>query len=209
MHRGELMKKSISKALIVETALDLIRERNDLRGLNLREVARTLGCAHTNLYNYFTSYNGLLWEAHATLQEMFMELLAQKLKAAYDAELRLDFFFKAFVDTYLDNKGWFRLAWHEYIGGERPLRDIEVTEKTNAELNRHIAEIWKDLSGEYPDDGQTKRVLHNTHCYIVGEISNYLMGRGLIDDEAELKAYITAEAIRMFRLCLGNCKAIN
>jgi AcrR family transcriptional regulator len=179
-----------------------MRNKNDWRGLNLREIARTLGCAHTNIYNYFPSYSDLLWETHAALQEMFMEILSKKLKAADNAELRLNFFFEVFVDMYLDNKGWFRLAWQEYIGDERPYRDVEATEKTNRELNKNIAEIWKELSGEYPDAARTKRVLHNTHCYIVGEISNYLLGRGLIENEAELKAYITREAIRMFRLCL-------
>lgn len=196
------MKKNITKNQIVETALELMQNKNDLRGLNLREIARTLGCAHTNLYNYFPSYNDLLWETQATLLEMFMEILTEKIKNANSAELKLNFFFKAFVDMYMDNKGWFRLAWHEYVEGERPQRDIEATEKTNAELNRHIAEIWKELSGEYPDAEQTKRVLHNTHCYIVGEISNYLLRRGLIENEVELKTYITDEAIRMFRLYL-------
>ncbi|MCL1983101.1 MAG: TetR/AcrR family transcriptional regulator [Clostridiales bacterium] len=197
------MRKNITREQVVSTALELMQNKNDLRGLNMREIARALGCAHTNIYNYFPSYNDLLWETHAALQEAFMGMLAEKLKTADSAELRLSFFFKAFVDTYLDKKGWFRLAWHEYIGGERPLRDIEATEKTNAELNRHIAGIWKGLTGEDPDEEQARRVLHNTHCYIVGEISNYLLGRGLFENEAELKAYITAEAIRMFRLCLA------
>jgi len=197
------MKKNITKQQIVETALELIRDKKDLSGLNLREVARTLGCAHTNLYNYFPSYSDLLWETHATLQEMFMEMLIEKLESSSDAELKLNYFFRAFVDMYLDNKGWFRLAWHEYIGGERPQRDIEATEKTNKELNEYISEIWKELSGAYPDAEQTRRILHNVHCYIVGEISNYLLGRGLIENEAELKDYITSEAIRMFRLCLN------
>jgi len=198
------MKKNITREQIVETALELMRNKNDLRGLNLREIARTLGCAHTNLYNYFPSYNDLLWETHATIQEIFMETLTKKLDAANTAELRLSYFFEAFVDMYMDNKGWFRLAWHEYIEGERTQRDIEATDTTNKLLNKHISEIWKELSGECPNADTTKRVLHNTHCYIVGEISNYLLGRGLIENEAELKAYITHEAIFMFKLCLSS-----
>ena len=196
------MKKNISREQIVETALELMRNKNDLRRLNLREIARTLGCAHTNLYNYFPSYNDLLWETHAALLEMFIEILAENLKAANNPELKLIILFKTFVDIYMDNKGWFRLAWHEYIADERPQRDIEVTGKTNTELNGHISEIWKELSGNYPDIEQTKRALHNTHCYIVGEISNYLLGRGLIANEVELRTYITDEAVRMFWLCL-------
>lgn len=197
------MKKNITKEQIAETALELMRNNSDLHGLNLREIARTLGCAHTNLYNYFPSYNDLLWETHAAIQEIFMEMLTKKLAAANTAELRLAYFFEAFIDMYMDNKGWFRLIWHESIEGDRPQRDIETTEATNKMLNRYIADIWKELSGEYPDAETTKRVLHNTHCYIVGEISNYLLGRGLIENESELTAYITREATCMFRLCLA------
>ncbi|MEA5143428.1 MAG: TetR/AcrR family transcriptional regulator [Oscillibacter sp.] len=196
------MKKYITKEQIVETALELMRNKRDLRGLNLREIARTLGCAHTNLYNYFPSYNDLLWETHITILKLSMELLSKKLSTAPTAELRLVYFFEAFVELYLDNKGWFWLSWHEYIDGDRPQEDVEATEVTNKMLNQHIAKIWRELYGQYPNADTTKRVLHNTHCYIVGEISNYLLGRGLIQNEAELKAYITREAVRMFRLCL-------
>ncbi|MEM1483713.1 TetR/AcrR family transcriptional regulator [Oscillospiraceae bacterium PP1C4] len=197
------MKKNITKEQIVETALELMRSKSDLQGLNLREIARTLGCAHTNLYNYFPSYNDLLWETHTTIQEIFMEMLTKKLDIANTAELRLAYFFEVFVEMYMDNKGWFRLAWHEYIDGDRPQRNIETTEATNKMLNKHLADIWKDLYGKYPNANTAKRVLHNTHCYIVGEISNYLLGRGLIENESELKTYITREAVSMFRLCLA------
>lgn len=197
------MKKNITKEQIVETALELMRDRDESRELNLREIARVLGCAHTNLYNYFPSYNDLLWETHAALMEIFMDMLTKKLKASSNAESRLTGFFEAFADIYLDNKGWFRLAWHKDIGGERPQRDVEVIESTNKALNRYLSEIWKELSGESPDMEETKRVLHNTHCYIVGEISNYLRGRVFIENEAKLKKYITHEATCMFKLCLS------
>ncbi len=196
------MKKNISKDQIVDTAVELIRNKSDLRGLNMREIARTLGCAHTNIYNYFSSYNDLLWETHISLQKIFMEILTKKLNTTKKAELRLSYFFESFVNMYLDNKGWFRLAWHEYIGGERPQRDIEVTEATNKTLNEYVSDIWKEFSGTSPNADLTKRVLHNTHCYIVGEVSNYLLGRGIIENETELKVYITNEAIRMFKLCI-------
>jgi AcrR family transcriptional regulator len=198
------VKKNITREQVVETALELMKRKSDLRSLNLREIARTLGCAHTNLYNYFPRYNDLLWEAHAAVQEIFMETLEKKLSKASDAELRLAYFFEAFAETYLDSKGWFRLMWQEPVSGERTKRDIEATENVNKMMIRHISEIWKELSGVIPDADAIKRVLHNTHCYIVGEVSNYLSGRGLIENEAELKSHIIREAINIFKLCLSN-----
>ena len=198
------MKKNITKEQIVETALLLMRNNSDLRGINLRQIARTLGCAHTNLYNYFPSYNDLLWETHAAIQVKFMEMLTKKLESANTPEMRLSYFFEAFVELYLDNKGWIRLEWQEYLAGDRPKGDIETTEAINKMLNQHITDIWKELYGHDPDADLTKRVLHNTHCYVLGEISNYLLGRGFIQNEAELTTYITREAVRMFRLCLAS-----
>lgn len=198
------MKGNITKEQIVETALALIKNKSDLHGLNLREVARTLGCAHTNIYNYFPSYSDLLWETHTTLHEVFMKMLIKKLDTTNTAEIQLAYFFEAFAQIYMENKGWFRLAWHEHIEGERPGRNIEVLEETNKVLTQRISEIWMELSETNPGTENISRVLHNTHCYIVGEVSNYLLGRGLIENEAELKVYIAREAVRMFKLCLSD-----
>ena len=196
------MKKKITKEQIIETALELMRNKDDLRRLNLREIARTLGCAHTNLYNYFPSYNDLLWETHIALLGIFIDILIKKVETINTAELRLSYFFGTFVDMYLDNKGWFRLAWHEYLGEERPEQDIKVTEKTNEALTKQLSDIWEQLTGKCPDAKKIKSVLHNVHCYIIGEISNHILGRGLIENESELKTHIKSEAVNMFKLCL-------
>lgn len=199
------MKKNITKEQIVYTALDLMRDKNNLRGLNLREIARTIGCAHTNLYNYFPSYTDLLWEVHAVLQKKSMEILAARLSEVKIAELKLKCFFDTILDTYLDNKGWFRLAWLEYIGDDRPENDIIATNTAASQLNSCIIEIWEELYGVSPDKEIVRHILHNTHCYIVGEVSNYIAGRGLIENELELKNYVVKEAINILTLCLRNC----
>ncbi len=196
------MKKNITKEQVIETAVELMKNSDNLSTINLREIARTLGCAHTNLYNYFASYNDLLWATHSAIQGIFMKMITNRLNAVNTAEKRLVSFFATFVDMYMDNKGWFRLAWQEYIEGDRPQSDIAATGEANKMVNDDISDIWNELYGEQPNRNKIERVLHNTHCYIVGEISNYLLGRGLIKDEQILRSYITDEAIRMFKLCL-------
>lgn len=197
------MKKNLTKEQIVETTLNLMRNKIDLRGLNLRQIARTLGCAHTNLYNYFPSYNDLLWETHMEIQKIIMDMLIKKLETAKTADQRLAYFFQAFAEMYLDNKGWFWFSWHEHIDGNRPQKDVELLEQINQKMNQYITEIWREIYGHSPDAGAIKQVLHNTHCYILGEVSNQILGRGLIENEDALKAYIGREATNMFRLCLA------
>lgn len=189
------MRKNITKVRIIKTTLELMRDMVDIGSLNMRDIAGTLGCAHTNLYNYFPSFTDLLWETHAAIQEMFLKIMNEKLANASTADLKLKCFFNTFADIYLDNKGWFRLVWLEYIGDSRPERDVTATEQSFTELTRHISDILQELHGKLPDKEKVGRVLHNTHCYIVGEVSNYISGRGLIDNEADLKNYVVEEAV--------------
>lgn len=195
-------KKKITKEQIISTALDLMRDKNELRTVNMREIARTLGCAHTNIYNYFPSYTDLLWETHTAILEVFMNTLEEKLLAVTTAEIRLRYFFDTFVQMYLDNQGWFRLLWLEYIGVDRPSSNIETTTKVHLALNHIIINIWSELNSFVPDDAIVNRVVHNTHCYIIGEVSNYISGRGLIENEVELREYILKEAINLFTCCM-------
>jgi AcrR family transcriptional regulator len=196
------MKKQITKDRIIATTLALIQDQNDLQGLNLREIARALGCAHTNLYNHFPSYTGLLWETLSAVQTKFMAVLKENISGAKTAEMKLRSFFSTFLQVYLDNKGWFRLAWLEYIGDNRPQSNIETTKRTREELDRYAAGIWEGISGTVPDMKKISRVMHTTHCYIIGEISNYISGRRLIDNEAQFKKNTAREAMRLFLLCM-------
>jgi AcrR family transcriptional regulator len=198
------VKKNLTKARIIETALELFRNNNGRGSLSQRELARTLDCAYQSMYRYIPTYNDLLWETHAALMGVFMDLLIKKLDAASTAELRLNYFFDAFASTYLENKGWFRLAWQEYIEGERPLYDIKATDKISETMAARLSVIWTALSGAEPDTNVVKRILHNTHCYIVGEVSNFILGRRLVQNEAELRVYITREATHMFKLGMAN-----
>jgi len=83
------MKKSITKEQIIETALDLLKDKSDIRSVNLREIARVLGCAHTNLYNYFPSFNDLLWEAHMEIENQFIKKIALELESVQDGYLKI------------------------------------------------------------------------------------------------------------------------
>lgn len=196
------MKKNITKAQIVDTTLEFMRDKNDLRVLNLREIARLMGCAHTNLYNYFGSYTDLLWEAHAALGEKFISMLGARLLEVDTAEQKLRLFFAAFVEIYMKNRGWFRLAWLEYIGAQRPEKDRVATETTVAALHRMIVDIWQTEYCVTPEEEKVNQALHTVHCYIIGEISNYIAGRALIQNETALQGHVADEAARLLTLYL-------
>lgn len=46
----------------IRATIELIEERGGSQNVNLREVARRVGIAHTNVYHYFDGLTGLMWE---------------------------------------------------------------------------------------------------------------------------------------------------
>ena len=196
------MKKNITKEQIIDTVLELLKDNNNVERLNFREIARTLGCAHTNLYNYFPSYKDLLWESHSAILLRFINTLHEKLDVNLPPKNQLTVFFEIIINMYMDNQGWFRLSWHEYIKGNRPEKDINMARTANDILNNYAMQICNNLFEDCPDKNTVKQVLHNTHCYIIGEISNYLLDRGIIKDEQLLRKYMLSESVSMFQFCL-------
>lgn len=196
------MKKSITKKQIIETALDLLKDQSDIRNVNLREIARVLGCAHTNLYNYFSSFNDLLWEAHMEIENKFIEQILLTLENVQDNKVKLHQFYFSLSELYLDHKGWFRLAWLDYIDDVRPEKDKIATEKVVNTMVEILEAIWLSIYPNAPDRERIHGVLHDVHCYIVGEVSNFINGRGLIQDKEVLKKHIAETAVAFFTLSL-------
>ncbi len=196
------MRKSITKDQIIETALDLLKDKNDIRSVNLREIARVLGCAHTNLYNYFHSFNDLLWEAHIKIEKKFIEKILLDIEHMRDDTQKLYGFFFSLSELYLDNIGWFRLAWLDYIDDIRPERDKIVTEKAVNTIIEILGGICHEIYLNVPGQEDMHCVLHDVHCYIVGEVSNFINGRGLINDIQILKKHIAETAVIFFMVAL-------
>ncbi len=198
------IKKSISREQIIETALDLLKDNRDIRSINLREIARVLGCAHTNLYNYFPSYNALLWEAHMEIENKFIAQISSAILGIEDNKTKLTHFFLTLASLYLDHKGWFRLAWLDYIDDVRPEKDEAATKNTVDTMVEILEGIWLGIYPESPGREQIHQVLHDVHCYMVGEVSNFINGRGLIEDEKILRSHIAGTSTAFFTLRLAN-----
>ncbi|WP_283606561.1 TetR/AcrR family transcriptional regulator [Faecalispora anaeroviscerum] len=195
-------RKPISREQIIHTALKLLRNRRDVQSLNLREIARALGCAHTNLYNYFSSYPQLLWEAHTACVERMSAQIDDATHTALQPECKLQAFFCAVVQVYLKNTGWFRLVWLEYLGEQRPESNTFAVTAAREKMNRAVAQIWQELSGHPAAPGKVEETVHFIHCYLVGEISNYISGRRVIEDTEAFCESVVCQAVRSTVLLL-------
>ena len=106
------------------------------------------------------------------------------------------------VRVYLENTGWFRLAWLEYLGEQRPEGNALAVAAARERMNRAVAQIWRELTGRPADAEKLEETVHFVHCYLIGEISNYISGRRVIEDEEEFCQSVVRQAVRSTALLL-------
>jgi AcrR family transcriptional regulator len=192
--------KSINPQKIIDVTLYAIDEIKDYEPLNMREIARRVGCAHTNLYNYFPDFESLLWSSiEALLKQMQDFVFNDNNGINQSIDLTLIFFFTRFTSFYLDHPGWFRLIWYKRMQTPRPKEHFEATV--------HLVDLMVETLVQATEGGMSREkgryILHQVHCYLHGEISIFLAGKGLIMQEDEFRRYIVMEAVKMTKLYIS------
>lgn len=200
------MAKGISKEQIIGVTLALIKDKENIRSVNLREIARHLGCAHTNLYNYYEDLDAILWDAMDEVLHKSLANLSEGIEKIDDYNIKLDYFYRRFVEFYLENRGWFVLCWFEKLRGSRPQKNYDLTVKAVDYFADIITDVFQRIDGIKLTPKESKYILHNVHCYLHGEVSIYLAGRGLIKEETEFKNYVVEVCVKMTRLFVNSLK---
>ena len=194
--------KKISKEDIINTTIEIIKDSNGLQNINLRKIAKKLGCAHTNIYNYFPSYTDLLWEVHSELNRKIVNHIINEVQLLKNPLDKIQCFFKSITDMYMDNTEWFRFIWLYHIGDKRPENHVSSTNGIVEELVSHIFEIVKLSVNDKISHQDVFYALHNTHCYMIGEITNFISKRRIIENEIELKEYLIKQSLKIFTFYL-------
>ena len=197
--KGAHMKK-ISKDQILDTTIEIIRYKKNLDDVNLRGIAREIGCAHTNIYNYFSSYTDLLWAANERLEKKLIVLLKKKLSGDMEYEKKVEEVFETIAGIYLDNEGWFRFIWLYHIGDIRPESHIDSTNEVVEDLIEILEGISEVLWNIKLPREKFFGIIHTIHCYIIGEITNYISERRIIEDRGKLKEHIAVRSKEMLSL---------
>ncbi len=104
----------------VAATLEVIEGQGGSQNVNLREVARRVGIAHTNVYHYFDGLSGLMWEAMRHAVVIYGEALARDLS---DDMAPLDYFRK-FVENMIafpqEHPGLHRFIGSDPVEGDFP-----------------------------------------------------------------------------------------
>ncbi|MBK8479436.1 MAG: WHG domain-containing protein [Opitutaceae bacterium] len=155
---------------LLAAAIDLIESTGGCRGVNLRQIASTAGCAHTNAYNYFDSLEALFWAVLEETLERQFTLTAQRLQrpAAKRAPLR------AFLQTQIAfaraHPALYRLFWMEPLSGEPPPSVVNRFEEMRTAWVRTIG----NHTGDRLDEASLTHIGQIAHGYFHGEISKLI-----------------------------------
>lgn len=188
--------RGIDKECILETYLELVREQEGLQGVNFREIARRIGCNHTNLYNYFSSFEELRCTALAYLVQRMRSELLTGTEQAPENQLRV--FIESLVRFALQNPGWYRFLWLEKMPRE-DLSSILAGLPRPEDLLEPV--LIRFFHPQKKSSRELRRIGAFAHGYLHGELTKFICGRQLKDkDCAQLPRYLANEILHYLLL---------
>lgn len=178
----------------IDTTLELIAEKGGSQGVNLREVARRMGCAHTNVYNYFDSFDDLLWSAFRRVLDDYGAHWMYGLDEAQTPDNHLILLVTNLVTYPQRNPGLYRFIGSDPISaGEFPA-DILATV---VEMKQQLFAAFRHCAPEV-DHAVVDEACDIVYAYIDGETFN-LINQRVVPGE-DVAGRIVDNAIRLFHL---------
>jgi AcrR family transcriptional regulator len=186
-------KSTGARERFATTALQLIEDEGGSSSVNLRQISRRMGCAHTNVYNYYASYQDLLWEAYRRALRTYAEFLVHDLDASlapHEYLRRTLVNLAAFPEQH---PGLCRFIGSDPVPPEGFPEDILAAV---LRMKRWLASVFDAASCLDAEEAQaaTDIVL----AYIDGETLNLINGRVLPNED--IRHRVVTNAMRLFGL---------
>lgn len=188
--------------LLIDITLDLIDEHKGLRGVTLREITKKAGCRHTNVYNYFGSFEDLLWSSLAETIRRNMEYTDHRLQEARGKESLLGAFVESQVEFAMDHPGLYHFMWLESLKGTPSASTFKVIHTPYDEFSGFISEI----TGTGASDTEIRQIADIIHSYMHGEICKMIKGRIFEKTEEDNSSYIVENVIKIHAVLTNDCK---
>ena len=183
----------------IDETVALIAETGGSQGVNLREISRRIGCAHTNVYNYFASLDDLMWAAfHRTLWR-YGEHLGRGLDEALAPR---DYFHQLVTNLAsfpLEEPGLYR-----FIGSDPIDVDAIPPEILDSVvgLKGWLVDVFKAIAEPVMGAAEAEELCNITYGYIDGETLNQINGRVVPGED--IGARVVVNAMRLFTTFVGD-----
>lgn len=185
-----MARKQLSNDKIIEATLQLIETKGSANEVNFREIARSLNCAHTSLYNFYTSYQTLLSQAAQVLVERMRQELATRRSQfgpVSSSGGELSAYASGVIDYALEHPGLYRFLWMDYMEASREL----ILKGQPSPEQLLLKEFMSHSPGQYTPE-EALRILQVSHSYIHGELCKWLSGRSAYPTPDQLKISLLA-----------------
>lgn len=194
--------KQITREMITETAAHLIEETGDKNSASLREIAKRLGCAHTNLYNYYGSLTEIWWDVAAWILKRMMRDTSEGMviggpSTGVSEEDLLNIFLK-FFDFSVEHPGWYRFLWLEKQEGAPTPEAAKVLSEAMGSIYGTLGTI---AGGVFTPD-KVRQFSDILFCYTYGEITSWLHNRRSHESRDEMRERLTVNLRLMYSLFL-------
>ena len=97
------------------------------------------------------------------------------------------------------HKGWFYLAYFEPLSSPQPKAHCDLAVSTVDAMLLTLTEISQQMNHPTVEQDEMRFILHNIHCYIIGELSIFFSGRSLIRDEEQVRAHVNGHAVKILK----------
>lgn len=164
----------------VVTMLELILEKGGLTGVNLRMISKKIGCAHTNAYNYFDGFDGLIFAAYDRALDIYGSAVIQDLKSIPHGKSCFLKFVENIIDFALGYPGYYRFIGSDTfnIQGLSPETIGKAIQLKTFFLNLFYSVVHPYLSREDSDINASIIM-----SYIDGELFNIINKRAFPEDK--------------------------
>lgn len=188
-------KSQITKEIILEKTLQLVDENEGIKNVTLRDIAKNVGCAHTNLYNYFGSLSEILWEVMGHALIKMINYSRDNLTFENDPEKDYYLLLSNFIDFSLNHIGLYKLLRMESIDGEPSSEVTNIIINARKEFNKNIMEASK---GKLSEERATF-VSDIFFAYLHGEISLWINKRRFMVSKKDIKTKILSNLQQLFQ----------
>lgn len=171
----------------IDTMLELILENDGLTGVNLRLVSKKIGCAHTNAYNYFDGFDGLIFASYDRALDIYGNAVIQDLNTISDSKACFLKFVENIVDFALNHPGYYRFIGSDTfnIQGLTP----ETIGKA-IQLKQFFLDLFYAVAQPHLSRNESDTCASIIMAYLDGELFNIINKRAFPEDQVNERIII-------------------
>lgn len=180
----------------IQGMLYLIEEKGSLTNINLRMISQHIGCAHTNAYNYFDGFDGLIFEAYDEALVIYRRNVVVDLNNSNTYLGLFTKFISNIINFALNHPGLYRFIGSDNFKIENlPRKTIDKA----ISLKELFYKIFYISINEANPNEKSDNFASIIMSYVDGELFNIINKRSFIGDDLELKIINNCtEIIKMF-----------